>query len=105
MEESYTKITRGILQKALTNRRFVVQDFFVGLTDDPKKRLFKDHRVDRYDGLYVYIEAGSTEEAQKAYHELLELDMNGTTLTDYKSGKYVYCYHINGQTIECPSCS
>jgi len=105
MKESYTKITQGILQKALANKKFVVQDFFVGLTDDPRKRLFKDHRVDRYEGLYVYVEAGSAEEAQKAYQELMDLDMNGTTVTGYKPGRYVYCYHINGQTVECPTCS
>lgn len=105
MKKSSNRIIERILEKTILDKNFVVQDFFVGLTDDPKKSLFLDHKVDKNDGLYVYYEASSTKEAQEAYHELMELDMNGTTITDYKSGKYVYCYHINGQTIECPICN
>ena len=105
MKQSHTRIIEGILQKTIACKNFVVQDFFVGLTNDPNKRLFKEHKVDERGGLYVYFEASSNEEAKKAFNELMELDMNGAPLPGCEPGKYVYCYHINGLTIECPLCN
>ena len=105
MENTFTKITKAILQKTIASKKYVTQDFFVGLTDNPKKKLFLEHKVDRETGLYTYFEADSTEEAKKAYEELFKMDMNGIRISSSKSGKYVYCYHINGLTVECPGCN
>ena len=99
MKDTHTKITKAIVQKTIASKNYVAQDFFVGLTDNPTKRLFSEHKVDKNDGLYVYYKANSTEEAQKAFDELFTLDMNGITAVE---GEYVYCYHINGITVECP---
>jgi len=104
MKNLHTKIARAILKKTVEDKDYVIQDFFVGLTDDPKKRLFLEHKVDEDDGLYVYYKAGSTEEAMEAFDELFKLDMNGApSVKKNKKGQYVYCYHINGITVECPT--
>ena len=102
MKNTNNKITKAILKKTIAEREFVVQDFFVGLTDNPKKRLFLEHKVDQKKGLYTYYKAGSSKEAKSVFDELFQLDMNGDP--ERKTGRYVYCYHINGLTEECPTC-
>lgn len=105
MKHLHTNIADAILRETIDGKNFVVQDFFVGLTDDPNNRLFNEHKVDKKKDLYVYFKASSTEEAQNAFDELFQLDMNGEPPSNYKAGKYVYCYHINGNTVECPNCN
>ncbi len=105
MKNTQTRIAEVILNKIVKEKDYVVQDFFVGLTDNPQKRLFLEHKVDKEEGVYVYMEADSAKEAQKAYKELFTLDMNGAPVNTNKDSKYVYCYHINGQTEECPPTS
>ena len=106
MKKLHTWIAKAILKKTVEAKDYVIQDFFVGLTDDPKKRLFLEHKVNKDDGLYVYYEADSTKEAKEAFDELFKLDMNGApSVKKNKAGKYVYCYHINGVTVECPACN
>ncbi len=102
MKNVQTKIAKAIIKRTIVDKEYVVQDFFVGLTNDPKKRLFLEHNVDKNDGVYVYYKADSVNEAQQAFNELFTLDMNGTPIKEKKAGEYVYCYHINGLTVECP---
>ena len=103
MKNTETRIAKAILKKTIEDKNYVVQDFFVGLTNNPQKRLFLEHKVDKNDGVYAYVEAQSSGEAKEAYNELFKMDMNGVPVRGKADGKYVYCYHINGQTVECPT--
>ncbi len=104
MKNTQTRIAQAILKKTIKDKDYVIQDFFVGLTNNPQKTLFLEHKVDKEEGVYVYMEAQTAREAKDAYNELFKMDMNGIPPRSDTASKYVYCYHINGQTNECPTC-
>ncbi|MDD4271339.1 MAG: hypothetical protein PHF50_00880 [Patescibacteria group bacterium] len=75
-------------------------DYYVGVTSDPEKRLFDEHKVSR-NGVYDYWEAISADfarAAEKYYVELIGTD-GGTGGGDGYS-KYVYIYEKTSYTEE-----
>ena len=97
------QIVKSILQKKNEFVDSVPQDYFVGATSNPEKRLFNEHNVSKVKGFYTFFEARSEFEAKKAFNKLLKNDMNGFPLNGYIPGKYVYCYYIEGASNECYS--
>lgn len=95
------QIVNCIREKEKEHESSVPQDYFVGLTDNPEKRMFYEHNINRDDGFYAYCEASSQIEANKAFDKLLEYDMNGLPIDDQMPGKYVYFYFVNSATKEC----
>lgn len=93
------EIKRGVQNVAKT----VPQDYFVGITSNPDKRMFEEHNLDEISSKYAYFMAQSKIEAKKALAALLSLNMNGFPVSDKIPGKYVYCYKIEGKSKECDS--
>jgi hypothetical protein len=78
--------------------KVVVQDFFIGVTNVPEKRLFEEHKVSRESKKFLILEAPVEDVALEAEKVLLSLDINGGFENDH--GKYLYCYYIDGCTRE-----
>ena len=97
------QIVKHILLKKEERNCSVIQDYFVGVTSNPEKRLFYEHNISKDEGFYTYFEASSELEAKNAFNKLLEEDMNGFPLNGHIPGKYVYCYFIEGPSRECYS--
>jgi hypothetical protein len=76
----------------------VVQDFYVGVTNVPEKRLFDGHKLKHGSSKYLLLEASNEDCAVNAEKALLELDMTGGI--ENSKGRYLYCYFIDGWTRE-----
>ena len=97
------QIVEKIHQKRRECIGSVPQDYFIGITNNPEKRLFNEHKIRKKEGFYTYVEASTDLEAKKALNKLLKEDMNGFPLNGKIPGKYVYCYFIDGMSCECYS--
>lgn len=95
------QIVASIQYKEKEDSCSVPQDYFVGITSNPKKRLFKEHKLNVNNSFYTYFEAHSKKEAKKAFDKLIEYDMNGFVINEKIPGKYVYCYFVDSTTVEC----
>ncbi len=96
-----TQIVKNIQLKTKENNSTVPQDYFVGVTSNPNKRVFCEHNLDKDESVYSFFEASSEIEAKKALHKLLKYDMNGFPLNGHIPGRYVYCYFIENASKEC----
>lgn len=74
-------------------------DYYVGITNDPEKRLFTDHNVLR-DACWIYIDAESNDIARSAEKTLLDKGMKGGEGGGDESSLFVYCYQITTSTKE-----
>lgn len=82
-----------------SGRRFY-SDFFIGVTDDVDKSLFRDHMVSKTNSSYIYAPASTHENAlavKKYYHNL---GMRTSSRRTSKLSKMVYCYGVSPYTIE-----
>jgi len=74
--------------------------WYVGVTSDPRDRLFKDHNVDEKNDAWIFIDCGAEVTARRV--EVCFLDkglMGGPGGGDYTT-KFVYAYNINDHTVE-----
>ena len=74
------------------------KDYYVGITDDPKKALFEKHNVDKRTGCYIYVLANSYIEAKTALKLLLNSGMQNNSSDSDDSFVYVYCYFTTNVT-------
>lgn len=94
------QIICSILLKTQKNNKTVPQDYFVGVTSDPQKRVFYEHNLCKQSSTYAFFEAKNKTEAKKALSKLLSFHMNGFKINDNVPGKYVYYYLIEGTSKE-----
>lgn len=94
------QIIRSILLKTQKYSHTVPQDFFVGVTSDPQKRVFYEHNLDKNQSTYAFYEAKNKTEAKKAISKLISFNMNGFKVDRKIPGKYVYCYLIESSSKE-----
>jgi len=75
-------------------------DYYVGITDDPEKRLFEDHEVSK-NGVYDYWEAMSADSARAVEKYCIDqLNTDGGTGGGDDYSKYVYVYEKTSYTDE-----
>lgn len=76
------------------------RDYYVGITNDAKRRLFNEHNVDNENGLWIYREGKTDVIAREVEEYFLEKGCKGGPGGgDYESN-IVYCYKITSKTIE-----
>lgn len=75
-------------------------DFYVGISKDPKDRLFNEHKVDQKNGCWKYLKAIDIENARDAEKTLLQKGMKGGDGGGDETSVYVYCYQITPSTKE-----
>lgn len=88
------------IRSFISKNRGSNSDYYVGITDDPKKRLFDEHKVSK-NGVYDYWEAMSADSAravEKYCIDQLKTDGGIGGGDDYS--KYVYVYEITSDTDE-----
>jgi hypothetical protein len=76
----------------------VVQDFYIGVTNYPEKRIFEGHRVRPDSSRFLIVEAPNEDIALEAEEVLLSLDVTGGI--EKNKGRFIYCYYIDGMTRE-----
>jgi hypothetical protein len=75
-------------------------DWYAGITDDPEKRLFTDHNVQRNGGSWIYRDAGTEDTARDVEQHLLDAGCDGGPGGGSGSSKYVYAYKKTSTTNE-----
>lgn len=74
--------------------------WYVGITGDPRRRLFKDHRVDEVNGVWIYGQLESASVAREVEkHYLLRGCQGGSGGGDH-TASCVYAYRITLNTEE-----
>ncbi len=87
-----------ILSFVASQKGTVIQDFYVGTTNDINMRLFKGHKVNAQENRFVSFEASINPVADEVVYQLREMGMNG--YLQRNSGQFVYCYLIGDRTVE-----
>lgn len=72
-------------------------DWYVGITSDPKQRLFGDHGVDEQYG-WIHAPGDTNEIARSVEKYFLALGCDGDTGGGDNSSKVVYAYRKNSHT-------
>jgi len=95
-----TKVQQVIAEIEKYMRQFsgYYSDWYVGITEDPRKRLFEDHQVKEKGDLWIYQDCGSESNAREVEEYFLKKGCDGGTGGgDYKT-TYAYAYKKNPHT-------
>ena len=68
--------------------------WYVGITADPERRLFQDHKVNKQDGSWIYGQASSNSVAREIERHFLDHGCNGGSGGGTPDAQYVYAYRI-----------
>lgn len=74
--------------------------WYVGVASDPQRRLFRNHRVNKRDGAWIYGEAETDSAARKVEQSLLERGCQGGSVAENPAARSVYAYRITLYTQE-----
>ncbi|XOB40791.1 MAG: hypothetical protein ACKKMW_01870 [Candidatus Nealsonbacteria bacterium] len=75
--------------------------WYIGITSDPKKRLFEGHRVDEENGIWIYKTTESSSTARQIEDYFVnELGADGGTGGGDYNTRAVYAYKKTRNTVE-----
>ena len=72
----------------------------VGITSEPRKRLFADHNLDEERDVWISRDCGSETTAGEVERHFLESGCQESTRVGEPSSTHVYLYKISKHTIE-----
>lgn len=73
-------------------------DWYVGITNDPKKRLFTEHNVDEQYGKWIYAAADTNQAARSVEDYFIDLGCDGGSGGGDNSSTVVYAYKKTSYT-------
>ena len=76
-----------------------ISDFYAGITDDFKRRLFDEHKLKQTD-IWIACRCDSKETAMAIEKMCLSSGMQGDTGGGNKDSVWVYCYAVTKGSIE-----
>ena len=90
------------IQKYINNNGGVASGYgwYVGVTADPRQRLFRDHNVNEQNGPWIYGAVASDDEARYIENYFLAQGCRGGPGGGGSDAIYVYAYRINLHTKE-----
>jgi hypothetical protein len=72
--------------------------WYVGVTADPKDRLFSQHNVQQKEDAWIFHQALSSDAARRVEQHFLDRGMDGGPGGGDGSSSYVYCYKKSSNT-------
>lgn len=75
-------------------------DFYVGIAEDPRNRLFNQHNVNEDRGCWIMREGININHSRSAEKILINRGMKGGDGGGSDKSVWVYCYKITNSTIE-----
>lgn len=98
----YEEIKQSIDEHLKKSSKPFYSDFYIGITEDVKDRLFGYHQVNEKTDWWIYCFADTEDIARSIEKLYLDKGMNGGDGGGKGNGKtkYVYCYEINEHTKE-----
>lgn len=85
------------LQKS--GRRYY-SEFYIGITNDVERRLFREHNVNKNTMWWIYRTANSKAVAQEIEEHYINKGMKGNPGGGTKDSRIVYCYAIGPTTYD-----
>ena len=79
---------------------FAGYGWYAGVTSDPQRRLFRQHRVDRTEAAWIFAKAPSDDDARAIERHLIDRGAKGGPGEGNESAVYVYAYRIRWSTEE-----
>ena len=76
-----------------------ISDFYAGITDDFKRRLFNEHKLKQTD-IWIACPCDSKETAMAIEKMCLSSGMQGDTGGGNKDSVWVYCYAVTKGSVE-----
>ena len=90
---------RSIIEEINTYIGGRYSSYYVGITDDPERRLFVEHNVPQ-NGDWVYKQSDSDESARAVENHFLDLGCQGGPRGGSDDSTYVYAYKITADTVQ-----
>lgn len=100
MALSYNEIVNQIDAHLKKSGRRYYSEFYIGISQDARKRLFEEHHVDRENSWWIYTTAISADVAREVEKHYLDLGMRGGTGGGDDKSNMVYCYVVTPTTTE-----
>lgn len=100
MKKDYTVIVNDINEHLTKSGKRYYSDFYIGITDDIERRLFKEHNVSRENSWWIYRTATDAETARRVEKYFLSKGMRGAPSGGNDSSDTVYCYAVGSTTVE-----
>ena len=69
-----------------------IERIHIGITKDPIRRLFHEHKISDEDYWWIYIKADSEETARAVERYFIEMGMQGGTGGGDNESVFVYCF-------------
>ncbi len=87
-----------LIQAAIDSEGAHYPAWYVGITDNPERRLYEQHRVDRQDRRTVCVNAGSFMRAREIEEYFLKLGTAGGGGGGTTESTFVYAYYRTERT-------
>lgn len=100
MGQSYDEIINLIDGHLKKSGRSYYSEFYIGISDNARDRLFKQHHVDIDHQWWIYVTADNSEIARDVEKHYLDLGMRGGTGGGSEDSNMVYCYVVTPITTE-----
>lgn len=100
MDGTYKNIIKTIDDLLSKSGKSYFNEFYIGITDNPRRRLFEEHGVSEKNSWWLYIEAIDSETARNVEKHYLEKGMRGGTGGGNRESHFVYCYTVTPTTVD-----
>lgn len=100
MEKDFDTIVNEINNHLSQSGKRYYSDFYIGITNDVKRRMFEEHNVAKDKSWWIYRTAEDSETARKVEKYFLDKGMRGDNGGGNESSNIVYCYAVSPTTIE-----
>lgn len=97
---TYNEIINEFEKHLSKSGRRYYNEFYVGVTNDPERRMFMEHRVSKDKQWYICLTADTSNIAREVEKHYLDLGMRGAAGGGDDSARYIYAYTIEQYTVE-----
>ncbi|MDE5906199.1 MAG: hypothetical protein K2G66_00995 [Alistipes sp.] len=100
MAKDFQTIINEIQQHLAKSGKRYYSDFYIGITNDVERRMFKEHNVSKDKAWWIYRTAQSSDIAKKVETHFLEQGMRGDNKSENSTSNIVYCDAVSPTTTE-----
>ena len=100
MAKDYQTIVDEINDHLSKSGKRYYSDFYIGITNDIERRLFKAHNVAKEKTWWIYRTAKDSDIAREVEKHFLDMGMRGNDGGGNEASNIVYCYAVSPTTVE-----
>ena len=97
-KQSKENIIKKIISYLIDNNVKYWKEVYVGIANDPKRRLFTEHKVSEENDIWIWCKAYSSNCAREIENEILSMGAIGGSGGGTDDTYYVYAYKITPET-------